>query len=148
MSFIRKLQTLTPNTPYGKLLNEEFGVIVPPAAPKYQQEYLYKYALNLKSTGYSNADILKVAAEKVDKLMLEFPWCMTKYESIPQTDSNGKKSHKISEKQESGTIKFNETKKMYEGYAKGRIVSVCKSIERVKHCLNKNYGINDFNIVG
>lgn len=76
---IRKLRTLSVNTDYADLLEKEFNILVPEVAPKYQQEYLYKYCLSLTQEGYAADGLAEKAAEKAAALFSIFPWISTKY---------------------------------------------------------------------
>lgn len=111
---IRKLRTLSVNTDYAGLLEKEFGIVAPEVAPKYQQEYLYKYCLSLTQEGYTGDGLAEKAAEKAAMLFSIFPWIETKYSSAAVVETNVDKPEKAAKVRVS--VPKNTTGKKPEGY--------------------------------
>ena len=93
----RELQSMGPKTDYVGLLQKEFNVEVPESAPKYQAEYLYKYARDLEST--VSADVLlEKAMEKANALFVKYPWVAIKYDELDVKNKKTRGTHKSSGK--------------------------------------------------
>jgi len=81
----QELRSMGPGFPFAIRLREDFGVAIPPGAPKYQAEYLYKYARTIDSS-ISKADIIELAAAKAAALFQDFPWLSKKYEDVTRSE--------------------------------------------------------------
>ncbi len=139
---IRTLQTLGPRFPYGPELKKQFGIVVPTAMPLYQVEYLYKYALAGQLNGVS--DIHGYASKKASELFKEFPWLSMKYDEVKLPGTRTDKTEVV---YVDGTIVFSDKYKMYDGYVGGKVVSRCKSIDKVKVSLTKFHKITEFTVL-
>jgi len=135
---IRKLATLTPNTPYATLLKDEFNVEVPESAPKYQQEYLYKYCLQLSASDTPADQLVTLAAKKAEDLMRRYPWAMKKYDELPTVKKAVKKA--VSAVAD-GKIVYNESLKKFEGFLGGKVVSRASTAEKVAAWMAKKYNV-------
>ena len=148
LELIRKLQTLTPNTPYKALLAEEFGVDVPDSAPKHQVEYLYKYSLSLKGQNLTNTQIVTEAAAKASVLFEQFPWIAKKYDKVEKAieDTEPKKTSTKSDKAD-GTIIVDEKAKpgwRYQCYYGGKIVAKRKDLTKLKAFVVRKFSVQEF----
>jgi len=139
---IRKVQVMTPRTPYETLLNREFGVIVPPATPMYQKEYLYKYCLQLAATpDVPDDEIVPRAGAKVVELMAKYPWAMTKYEDVVAATAKTKVKREAKPKSfADGTITHNPKNGMYFFWMGNTIASRGNSLEGLKKTIAKKLG--------
>ena len=142
---IRKLQTLTPNTPYAALLAKEFDVNVPDSVPKHQTEYLYKYCLSLKGKNLSNAQIIIDAAEKTSVLFEKFPWIAKKYDIVEEATKPKKTSPKSNKAD--GTIIVDETVIpgwRFQCYYGGKIVAKRKDLNKLKAFVTRKFNVQEF----
>lgn len=140
--FIRKLYSFTPNTPYGELLKNEFNVDVPVAAPEYQQEYLYKYCLELSmQDNLNDKDIVQLASTKVYELIKKYPWCKTKYDTvIVHKEKMVKTDFKDMEK-DNITV-FSKKHKKYMFYKDNTIVCRSNTVEGLKKVVARRFGLD------
>ncbi len=139
VEFINHLQSLTVSTNYSELLKDNFGIEVPAGAPKYQQEYLYKYLMQARINGMSDEDLIFQAKRSVDRLIEKFPWLSKKYENIIPQPKVRKKKQKVFLKD--GTIVFNEKTEKYEGFIDNKCVVRCASAEKTMQTMSKKFGI-------
>lgn len=137
---IRKLYTLTPNTQYGKLLKEEFNVTVPPGAPLYQQEYLYKYCLQLASDqSVPEDDIVMEAAKKVNAFIDKYPWCKTKYETVlAHKEKIAKREFK--EMFKDHLVVFSEKYQKYMYYKDNNIACRSNTLDGLQKVVTRKFG--------
>lgn len=151
-TLIRKIQTFTPNTPFSKLLKEEFDIDVPANSPKYQQEYLYKYCLLMSGDGHTKEVLISKAAEKCIALFKEFPWITVKYSHIDETDDSGtivktqaNKSTSVDASVPDGTLVYTpNTKYGWACYLNGKIVEPRKSREVLTAFMSRKFGVKEF----
>ena len=143
-SLVRTIQALTPNSPYATMLKTEFGVEVPPSAPRYQQEYLYKYCLVLKNEKTPVTEIVTKASVKVDEFVKKYPWALLKYEDVVKSSSQVKKVRTEKVAQADGTIVFCEKRGIFLLYVGGQIMSRGKTVEKVKELATKKHGFTSF----
>jgi len=153
---IRKFSTFRPSTPFADMLKNEFNIDVPPATPKFQVEYLYKYCLQEKANGTPDSEVITAAAAKVKIFMEKFPWVSMKYdqqhgviqdESLPsyvmRSTSPAKRKRAPTEIVD-GTIEFYTTKNIFQLYMGGKSVVTGTTLESLK----KNAEKRGFTIFG
>ena len=146
ITMIRELEKMGPNTPYSKLLKEQFNMEVPAGVPKYQVEYLYKYALQLRLTGvFAEKDIVTDAATKVQELLIKFPWLIKKYDDVTIKVKDKTKVSK-GEKAEypDGTIIYCQKRNKFLLYVGGKIVIRCSTMDKVKSLATKKLNFTSF----
>jgi hypothetical protein len=144
---IRTVQNMTPSTPYAELLKRDFGVEVPETAPKYQQEYLYKYALQLTADpDVSEDEIIALAAIKAEELVTRNPWYLLKYEEVIASGEKETKRRtaKVKTEYADGTIVYNSGPGTHHGvhfyYLGGKIAARSKKIEKLYALIEKKLG--------
>ena len=147
---IRHFQTLTMETDYSALLKKEFGVDAPPAAPKYQMEYLYKYCMQCRSLGEPEKDIIATGMAQVTAFIEKFPWAMLKYSEVVAEQANPTKHKKefltprvvknVPRTVPDGTIEYYKTKDIFRMYMNGRYVISTKALESLRTIAVKKFG--------
>lgn len=137
---IRDLASMSPKTPFAKLLKEEFGVDVPEGAPLYQAEYLYKYCLQGLVEGTPRDEIVANAAKKVKELIKRFPYIKTKYDdALAVNQPKEPKSRKRIFIDDNTVIHVVRNGRYY--FWVGGVVTVsAKTIPSLEKCLIRKYG--------
>lgn len=153
MGFIRALPA---NANYQSMLASDFGIVAPADAAAYQKEYLWKYLVQGTYLGKSESELLKYAAEGVEKLAKTLPHITVKETFVapvavqnkivkqPKVQSSGGTKRKMV-KQSDGTIHWDDKRKTYIGWVGGKIVSSTKTIEKCRERLTKLFNITSFN---
>ena len=146
ITMIRELEKMGPKTPYAKLLKEQFNMEVPPGAPKYLVEYLYKYALQLKITGIlPETDIVDEAVTKVQELLSKFPWLTKKYDDVTvKVKDKTKVSKGEKAEYQDGTIIYCQKRNKFLLYVGGKIVIRCSTMDKVKSLATKKLNFTSF----
>lgn len=134
---IRKLQTLTPNSPYASLLKAEFDIDIPESVPQYKQEYLYKYCLQLDDKNLPKDQLVMEATELSLKLYAKYPWVqVTIQELTAENPKNASKSMVYADE----TVVLKASNGMYLFWLGGKIDSRSNSLDGLKKVLTKKYG--------
>lgn len=145
---IRDMTTMSPDTPYAKLLKEEFGVEVPEGAPLYHAEYLYKYCLQCLIEEVPEDQIVAEAAKKVEALVARFPYIKTKYEdAVAVNEPKPAKSRKrifIDDNTVTHVVRNNR----YYFWLGGVVTVSAKTLPSLDKCLIRKYGsVPTYNVV-
>ena len=145
-SELRAINSKGSKFPFIKLLKEQYNIEVPPGAPLYQAEYLYKYVRYAEVQGSVPPNKLVAhAATKADELFGRFPWLKNKYDTIVIKKSDktmGSKSEKA--EYPDGTIIFCEKRNKFLMYQGGAIVVRAATKEKVKSIAQKKLGFSAF----
>jgi len=136
-ALIRKLQTLTPNSPYGKMLKMEFDIDIPESVPQYKQEYLYKYCLQLEDKNIPKDQLVMEATDLSFKLFAKYPWVQVKIEEL--TAEKPKNTSKSMVYPDETTV-LKASNGMYLFWLGGKIDSRSNSLDGLKKVLTKKYG--------
>ena len=138
-----EMQSLGPNTDYTKLLKERYNVDVPSSAPKYQAEYLYKYARNTEvDPNITDDELITHAAKKAEEFFVKFPWISMKYNDLKKVEENTSRHSKSIGKRiktTDGTAIWCDKRQKFSCYLNGKVVTRRPTMEKVKAYMTSRY---------
>lgn len=147
---INTLIELGPDADYKALLKADFEVDTPDNAPRYQAEYLYKYALSARAERMPEPSIIEYATTKVLEFVTKFPWAavtgnnVTKKEKVAKVAAEPKaKKEKVTDLPD-GTIVWFEPHQTFFLIVGGAILSRGKTVEKVKAIAERKHGYTTF----
>jgi hypothetical protein len=128
---INFIRDIPDSANFAAMLKDDFGVDAPISAASYQKIYLWKYLVQGAFLGKDQSELMAYAAAGVEKLVKTLPHLKTKDEfataaSVVKTATSnvrriGGRGKSSAAKEVDGTVKFLEHRKVWVGYAAGKI---------------------------
>jgi hypothetical protein len=146
---INTLIELGPDADFKAMLKAEFDLDTPDNAPRYQAEYLYKYALFARAERMPEPSIIEYATTKVLEFVAKCPWVTATGAKVVKAKKEHVAKEPTAKKEKvtdlpDGTIVWNESRQIFFLIVGGEILSRGKTVEKVKAIAERKHGYTAF----